>query len=83
VIDSKAEAQQNPPSVRGKMIYSSTERFEGNEAPGAPSDDEIRHHAYKLYELRGRTQGYDLEDWFAAEHYLTARKNRANKVIFR
>lgn len=73
MIDSKAEARQNAPLVR----------IEGNALRGAPSDDEIRHHAYKLYELRGRMEGCAVEDWLTAERHLTARKNRANKVIFR
>ena len=83
MVDSKAEARQSPSSVRGKAVDPSTERSERKAVPGAPSDDEIRCYAYKLYVLRGRTEGYALEDWFAAECYLRARKNRANKVIFR
>jgi hypothetical protein len=83
VIDPKAEARQSPSSGRGNTVYLSTERSEQKAVPGAPLDDEIRRHAYKLYELRGRTEGYALEDWFAAECYLRARNNRANKVIFR
>ena len=45
------------------------------------TDDEIRIYAYGLYERRGSTEGGAVEDWLAAEAYLAARKNRANKVI--
>jgi Protein of unknown function (DUF2934) len=45
------------------------------------SDDEIRIYAYELYEHRGGTGDRAVEDWLAAEAYLAARKNRANKVI--
>ena len=83
MIVSKAKVLQNSSSVRAKPVSSSTDRFEDKPVSGAVSHDEIRDHAYKLYELRGRTEGYALEDWFAAERYLSARKNRANKVIFR
>lgn len=83
MIDSRAEVLHNSPSVRAKTVSSSTDRFEGTPVAGAVSDDEIRDHAYKLYELRGHTEGHALEDWFAAERYLSARKNRANKVILR
>lgn len=83
MIDSEAEGRQNPPSVRGKTVYPSTECFEGKPVPSVVSADEIRNHAYQLYELRGRTEGRALEDWLTAERYLRARKNRANKVLFR
>ena len=29
--------------------------------------DDIRSHAYALYESRGREHGHDLEDWLLAE----------------
>jgi Protein of unknown function (DUF2934) len=45
------------------------------------SDDEIRVYAHELYERRGGTEDRAIEDWLAAESYLAARKNRANKVI--
>jgi hypothetical protein len=36
--------------------------------------DKIRKRAYELYELRGHTNGYDMEDWLQAESELTAPK---------
>ena len=47
----------------------------------ALTDDEIRICAYGLYERRGGTEDRAVEDWLAAQAYLAARKNRANKVI--
>ena len=35
-----------------------------------PSQDEIAVLAYRLYEMRGRWDGYDVDDWLAAEREL-------------
>ena len=35
-----------------------------------PTRDEIAQLAYRFYETRGRHDGYDLEDWLAAEQEL-------------
>ena len=32
--------------------------------------NQVRRHAYQLFEGRGRTDGHDLEDWFNAEMEL-------------
>jgi len=32
--------------------------------------DQVRARAYELYDLRGREDGNDLEDWLAAESQL-------------
>ena len=37
-------------------------------------DEVIRQRAYELYELRGREDGHDLDDWLQAELELTRRK---------
>lgn len=34
--------------------------------------EEIRRRAYELYELRGRENGHDLEDWLQAEFELVS-----------
>jgi len=39
----------------------------------APSHDEIAREAYALYEARGRENGWDVEDWLAAEELLRHR----------
>jgi len=54
----------------------------------AISEDEIRIHAYQLYERRvsehrSLSQDRSAEDWLAAEVQLKARKNRANKTTIR
>jgi hypothetical protein len=36
-----------------------------------PSTDEIAMMAYRRYEMRGRRDGHDVEDWLAAEQELT------------
>jgi len=36
----------------------------------APTHDEIAQLAYYLYELRGRQDGYHIEDWVRAEQQL-------------
>ena len=45
--------------------------------PSAPTEDEIRHAAYLLWEQEGRPGGRDLEIWMAAkarlEHAAPAR----------
>jgi len=40
--------------------------------PPSPSHDEIATRAYELYILRGQVDGYDLNDWLAAEAELLA-----------
>ena len=35
-----------------------------------PADEEIARRAYQLYELRGREDGHDWDDWIQAEHEL-------------
>lgn len=47
----------------------------------AATDQQIRAYAYGLYLDRGGVEGHAVEDWLLAESYLSARKNRANKVI--
>jgi hypothetical protein len=39
-------------------------------APNPIAEPEVRELAYKLYEERGRVDGYDLQDWFEAEAIL-------------
>jgi hypothetical protein len=36
-----------------------------------PSADQIAQRAYELYCARGRSDGSDMDDWFAAERELT------------
>jgi hypothetical protein len=39
---------------------------------GAACDADIARRAYEKYEARGRTHGFDREDWKAASHELIA-----------
>ena len=34
-------------------------------------EEQIRTRAYELYEIRGREEGHDLEDWLEAEAEIT------------
>ena len=36
--------------------------------------EEIARFAYELYERRGRTDGYDQQDWFEAERLVRQRR---------
>lgn len=35
-----------------------------------PTEEEIQQRAYEIYEARGREDGKDVDDWFAAETEL-------------
>jgi len=83
VVVAKAVVRQSSLSVSAETVFAEAARLPRRPVTSPVSDDEIRNHAYRLYELRGRTEGSALEDWIAAERYLRALKNRANKVIFR
>ena len=47
---------------------SSAEKHPGHR--DRPTVDEIARHAYHLYEMRGRQDGYQMEDWLLAEREL-------------
>lgn len=49
-------------------------------ASHTPTENEIREHAYHLFEQRGRTHGHDVDDWITAERQLTAHANAAATV---
>jgi hypothetical protein len=38
--------------------------------------EKIRWRAYELYELRGKQDGHDLDDWLTAEVEITAKYGR-------
>ncbi len=40
----------------------------------AQFEDQIRERANELYELRGREDGHDLEDWLRAEEEIAREK---------
>ena len=39
-------------------------------------EDQIRQRAYELYEVRGREDGHEQEDWFRAKEEITIKKFR-------
>jgi hypothetical protein len=39
--------------------------------------DQIRRRAFELYELRGREEGHDLDDWLQAESELAQLRTKA------
>jgi hypothetical protein len=41
----------------------------------SPADDRIAQRAYQLYEARGRSDGFDVDDWLAAEQEVHANSN--------
>ncbi len=50
------------------------------EQPGPfpePTEEQIRQRAYELYELRGREDGHDLDDWLKAELEVKERARAA------
>ncbi|HKS74757.1 MAG TPA: DUF2934 domain-containing protein [Terriglobales bacterium] len=40
-------------------------------------EQQIRSRAYELYEQRGRTDGYEVDDWLRAETEITSGKPKA------
>jgi hypothetical protein len=48
-----------------RMTTKYTEDTEG------PSPGKIAHLAYQFYEMRGRRDGHDVDDWLSAERELT------------
>lgn len=83
MIGSKPQIPQNVTSVQVTVSSRSADHLAGEPVSSVVSDDEIRNRAYQLYERRGRAEGHAEEDWLTAEQDLKARKNRANKMIFR
>jgi predicted small metal-binding protein len=49
---------------------------EEGEAASPELEARIRVRAYQLYELRGKQDGHELEDWFQAEAELAGQKAR-------
>ncbi len=79
MIDLRFEVQDlgSPPRRRNT---SSPAKSEIAVVANPALDDEIRIYAYEIYQHRGGNGDHAVEDWLAAEAYLAARKNRANKV---
>jgi hypothetical protein len=73
----KADRSQRQTEQLGKRIERHPDEIEKKTSTLAPKSDEppvlipieqqIRQHAYELYEQRGRTDGHELDDWLQAE----------------
>ena len=73
----KADRLQRQTEQQEKRIDRRPEEIEKKPSTLAPKSDEptvlipieqqIRQHAYELYEQRGRTDGHELDDWLQAE----------------
>jgi hypothetical protein len=48
--------------------------------PRPPSHSEIARLAYFFYQMRGRRDGRDIDDWLAAERELTRDYRRAKRL---
>jgi hypothetical protein len=56
------------------MITTSTPPNGWREAAEQIEQERIQRRAYDLYELRGKADGRDLDDWLRAESELTQKK---------
>jgi hypothetical protein len=76
----KADKQERQSEQLEKIVDSHPDQIEKKHSTVPPKSDEptvlisieqqIRQRAYELYEQRGRTDGYDLEDWLQAEREI-------------
>jgi hypothetical protein len=88
VIDPRVGIRQpSSPSKRTQPLASVTTP-EQTDICAQASEDEVRVHAFQLYERRLSepcrvSEDRSVEDWLAAEAHLKARKNRANKTTVR
>ena len=46
-----------------------------------PTFEQIQQWAYEIYIQRGRTDGFDLDDWLQAESELKASRQNHSRVI--
>lgn len=61
-----------------RTILGSMRRVAVEEESEPVSHDEIARVAYQLFEQRGRTHGFDRQDWFRAEEIVRQRRRRTN-----
>jgi hypothetical protein len=65
---------RTPRTTKPKAEKSPVERPEnGNGVSRISLEEEIRVRAYELYEQRGRTPGFEQQDWLNAEREVLAR----------
>jgi hypothetical protein len=83
----KADRSQRQTEQLGKRIERHPDEIEKKTSTLAPKSDEppvlipieqqIRQHAYELYEQRGRTDGHELDDWLQAESEIKGTQAKA------
>ena len=83
----KADRLERQSEQLGKRIDRHPDEIEKKPSTLAPKSDEptvlipmeqqIQRRAYELYEQRGRTDGYDLDDWLQAEREIKGRQAKA------
>jgi DUF2934 family protein len=83
MLNPKAGILQVPSPISQKGRLAESKSLAETDLLSRISEEAIRIHAYELYERRGRSHGYAVEDWLTAEAHLMARKNHANKKLFR
>ena len=82
----KADRLERQTEQRGKRADRHPDEIEKKPSTLAPKSDEptvlipmeqqIQQRAYELYEQRGRTDGYDLDDWLQSEREI--KRTQAN-----
>jgi hypothetical protein len=65
----KGDASMNP--------QTSISRMETDKTLLIDTQEQIRRRAFEIYELRGREDGHDLEDWLQAESEIGQRRAKA------
>jgi Protein of unknown function (DUF2934) len=83
----KADKLEQQTEQLGKRVDRHPDEIEKEPSTLAPKSDkptvlipierQIQQRAYELYERRGRTDGYDLEDWLQAEREIKGTQTNA------
>ena len=86
----KADKLERQTEQLGKKVDRHPDEIEKKPLTLAPKSDEptilipieqqIQQRAYELYERRGRTVGYDLDDWLQAEREIKRTQTIAAKA---
>jgi DUF2934 family protein len=83
----KADKQERQTEQLGKKVDRHPDQIEKTPSILAPKSDEptvltpieqqIRQHAYELYDQRGRADGHELDDWLQAEREIKGTQTNA------
>jgi len=71
----KPRTPRNGSTLKPQVVEKAESVTARHAVPPVPINlqDEIRKRAYELYELRGRTPGGEIEDWYVAEKEVRSR----------